>query len=250
MLTKDKNYSILFIGNSYTFYNDMPTVYFETIAKNCGYDITVTSITKGAYTLEQFADSSEVYGAVVANALSGATHYDYVILQEQSVRPAINAPAFYDAVRTLAEKIQKIGAQPVLYATWGRKEGSDTLEKYSLTTESMTWKLAAAYDAIAKELDIPVVHVGLAFYDVHTGSNISLYNADKSHPSTEGSYLAALALFCEIFQADPVALTISGPVTGDDDMLIRKAVQKITVEAPVIPEEYKLDSTGVTATEA
>ena len=33
MLSKDKTYSVLFVGNSYTFYNDMPTVYFENMAK-------------------------------------------------------------------------------------------------------------------------------------------------------------------------------------------------------------------------
>lgn len=248
MLSKDRNYSILFIGNSYTFFNDMPTAYFEPIAKSCGYNITVTTITKGAYTLEKFADPKDPYGGIVANALSGHTKYDYVILQEQSVRPAIDTmPQFFDGVRNLVARIRQIGAQPILYATWGREAGSDTLEKYNFTNEEMTWKLAAAYDAIGTELDVPVVHVGLAFYDVYTGSTISLYNADKSHPNATGSYLAAMALFCKIFGAEPGQIALVGPVESQDDEIIRSAVHKVTAQTPQIPESYKIDSTGITA---
>ena len=163
------------------------------------------------------------------------------------MRPAINAPAFYDGVRALAEKIRGIGAQPVLYATWGRKTGSDTLEKYNFTNEEMTYKLAAAYDAIAKELEIPVVHVGLAFFDLYTNSALELYNADKSHPSATGSYIAAMSLFCQIFGYAPEEIPIAGPGTEEENALIRQAVKKIIAEDPVIPEDYKTDSIGITA---
>ena len=248
MLSKDKTYQILFVGNSYTFFNDMPTAYFEPMAKICGYNVHVTSITKGAYTLEKFANPSDTYGRLVENALAN-NQYDYVIIQEQSVRPAINAPAFYDGVRALTERIRSIGAQPVLYATWGRKEGADKLTEYNMTSKEMTWKLAAAYDAIAKELDIPVIHVGLAFADVYENSSMELYNADKSHPSHIGSYLAAMALFCGIFREDPGVITITGPVKGEEDAMIREAVKKVTRQTPQIPEEYVLNSEGVTVTE-
>lgn len=243
MLPKDKTYRVLFIGNSYTFYNEMPTVYFGSIAKNCGYDVQVESVTKGAYTLEKFADPSDGYGAIVSSALSGNTKYDYVIIQEQSVRPAINPEAFYAGARALCEKIRAIGAQPVLYATWGRKEGSDTLEKYSMTAEEMTWKLAAAYDAIGKELDIPVAHVGLAFRELRTKAALELYNSDKSHPSSAGSYLAAMSLFYKIFAVDPSAITVQGPV-GEDEETLRQVVRDVIGNPAQIPEEYITDSTG------
>lgn len=247
MLPKDKTYEILFIGNSYTFYNNMPTAYFATMAQAAGYQLNVQSITKGAYTLEKFADPKDPYGALVANALSGTTKFDFVILQEQSARPATNPGAFYDGVRPLVERIREIGAQPVLYATWGRKEGSDTLEKNNMTSEEMTWKLASAYDAIAKELDIPVVHVGIAFRELYTGTKLELYNADKSHPSHVGSYVAALSLFCGIFGADPEDVPLSGPVEGEELTKVQEVVRKITTAEAQIPEEYQQSSVGVTA---
>lgn len=246
MPTESKTCNVLFIGNSYTFYNDMPTAYFQVMAKACGYDVQVTAITKGAYTLEKFADNTDDYGAKVARTLVPGA-FDYVILQEQSVRPAANTvPAFYDAVRKLADMIRQSGAEPILYSTWGRKTGSDTLEKYSMTSDSMTWKLAAAYSAIGEELDIPVMHVGLAFYDVFTNSSINLYNDDRSHPSAAGSYLAAMTLFCGMFDVDPVEAAFSGPVDAEEDAILRAAAKNALQNTPQIPQEYQTTSQNVT----
>lgn len=249
MPTEKKTLSVLFIGNSYTFYNDMPTAYFQVMANACGYDVQVTSVTKGAYTLEKFADPTDSYGKQVAQALSVPGTFDYVILQEQSARPAIDTvPQFYDGVRKLAALAREMGAQPVLYATWGREEGSDTLEKYSLTNESMTWKLAAAYGAIGAELDIPVMQAGLAFYDIYTNNrHIGLYNTDHSHPSAVGSYLAAMMLFCGIFDVDPREAAFSGPVRAEEDAILREAAYHALYETPAIPEEYQTTSQNVTA---
>ena len=239
-----KTYSILFIGNSYTFYNDMPTAIFEKIAESAGYDVEITSITKGSHKLSQFADPKDEYGAKVEKALTGAKNYDYVILQEQSVRPAgANAPDFYSAVRNLSERIRAAGAKPVLYSTWGRKTGSSTLESNGWTNESMTWKLAAGYQAIGDELDIPVAHVGLAFYDVYTNqSSIELYNADKSHPSYAGSYLAAACLFAKIFNIDPTNFSFVGDLSATNANILCEAARKAVFETPVIPDEYKTAS--------
>ena len=238
MLPKDKEYNILFIGNSYTFYNDMPTAYFQTMAKTCGYDLKIATITKGAYTLEKFADPSDPYGQMVANALAQEGVYDYVIIQEQSVRPASNPAAFYAGARAVAEKIRKTGAQPVFYSTWGRQTGSDKLTELNMTNETMSWTLAAAYATAGAELDIPVCHAGLAFLDVNTNTKINLYNADKSHPSAVGSYLAAMTLFAGIFGVDPVTASFSGPVSGEEDVILRKAAAKAVFETPAIAEEY------------
>ncbi len=235
VLSKDVMYRVLFIGNSYTFYNDMPTNYFQIMARACGYQVEVSSITKGAYTLEKFADPGDPYGSMVDKALSVEGAYDYVILQEQSVRPVSDANAFYDGVRALTERIRKIGAKPVLYATWGRQTGSDKLKEIQMTSEEMSWHLAAAYSAIGEELNIPVFHAGLAFLDINTNTDIDLYNADLSHPSSVGSYLAAMTLFSGIFGVDPVTAPFSGVVSGEADTALRKAAAKVVFDCPEIP---------------
>jgi len=237
---KSKTYNILFIGNSYTYYNGMPETIFAEIAKSAGYNVNVTSITKGGYYLDQHADPSDIKGAEVEARLSDAK-WDYVILQEQSTC-AINDPQrFYGAVRNLVERIRANGATPVLYETWGRKEGAAYLTEKGFISEAMTWKLAAGYTAIAEELGIDIAYVGLAFMDVYSNyeDTIELYNADKSHPSALGSHLAALTLFAKIFNSDLSDVTYSNAEYDPHAEILKKAARKAVYETPAIPEEYK-----------
>ena len=234
----NKNYSILFIGNSYTYYNDMPTAIFKEFAVAAGRAVTVKAITKGAWTLEKFADPTDEYGKKVEAALTGGEKYDYVILQEQSLRPAADPERFFSAVENLAARIRKTGAKPLLYATWGRHSGSADLEKMGWTNETMTYKLAASYAAIGEKLDIPVMHVGLAFREIYTAErDIDLYNPDLSHPSYAGSYLAAATIYQTVFNES--APKWDGSLSAADAALLRQTAKKHVTNAPVIPEEYK-----------
>lgn len=245
---KNSSYKILFIGNSYTFYNDMPTAIFEKIAESAGYDVKIETVTKGGWTLEKHADPADEVGAKVAEKLVDGAGYDFVIIQEQSRRPVTNPAAFYDGARNLVGRIRDIGATPVFYSTWGRKTGSETLDTYKLTNESMTWGLAAAYNAIADEFGVKeVACAGLAFYDVYTNHpEIELYNADKSHPSYTGSVLAALTLFSEIFNYDTINLGYKGTLTDSTASILYEAARVAVFMTPEIPEEYKTKSEGVT----
>ena len=216
---------VLFIGNSYTYFNDMPTAYFEKLALAAGISVSVTTVTKGGWTLEKHADPSDVCGAQV-EVLLRENRYDYVILQEQSYRPVVKPELFASSVRTLVEKALKNGAKPLLYATWGRAEGCLLLDELSMTNASMTESLATAYENIGRELGIPVAHVGRAFYEAKAlHPNLELYNADLSHPSAAGSYLAALTLFARLF-GDPGAVPFVPEGMGDaEDSALKRAAK-------------------------
>ena len=235
-----KNYRILFIGNSYTFYNKMPTEIFKKIAESEGYDLTVDSITKGGWTLEKHADPEGETGKRVAEALSPENigKYDYVILQEQSIRPAREdaREQFYSAVRTLVTKIRAIGAEPILYSTWGRRRDNEKLAEFSMTNETMTYKLAAAYAKMGDELGIKVAHAGLAFYELYSirECDINLYHHDGSHPSYAGSFLAALTVYSTVFGADARAVKYSGELTDGQLAVLADAAQKVTENPPDI----------------
>lgn len=249
MLPKDKTYSVLFIGNSYTDYNKMPAAIFGPLAQSCGYNVEVTAITQGGYKLEQFADPEDTRGMKVAQALDGSKKFDFVILQEQSMLPATDSGAFYDAVRKLAQAVRAVGAQPVLYCTWGRQPGSYDLTKYDLTNESMTWKLAAAYTAVGEELDIPVCYVGMAFYDLCNNTGVEIYDSDRTHPSATGSHVVALTLLSSIFGVDPTTVTLPDYLSEWDIYQIQEAVKKAVFDTPEIPAEYRTSSEGVTKQE-
>ena len=234
--------SVLFIGNSYTYYNDMSSI-FRGLASKLGYRVKVTAITSGGYTLEKFANPDDTNGAKVAQALDAKNigKYDYVVLQEQSQRPALDSgrEKFFEAVRKLCEQIRAIDAEPILYSTWARKEGSEDLAKEGWTVEDMAWRLDAAYSAIGKELDVKVAHVGLAFYEVIAASSeIELYDPDKTHPSDLGSYLAAATIIATMTECDPREIGYVIGATDEVKQLLDTAAYNVTFATPEIPEEY------------
>ncbi len=245
VLDKSKKYSFLFIGNSYTHYNDMPEQIFSRIMQSAGYSATVIRITKGGWYLIDSANSTDEVGKQV-DATFKVRDFDYVVLQEQSTCPALVPEKFYTGVRELSAKVIANGATPVLYGTWGRKAGHSVLSENGWTNESMTWKIAAAYEAIGAELGIDVAQTGFAFYDIYNNQkSINLYNSDLTHPSAEGSYLAALTIFAKITGVDPTAVEYDGGFGADVAALLKEAARKAVFEAPQIPAEYKTSSVGV-----
>jgi len=245
-LDKSRAYRILFIGNSYTYYNTMPENIFANIAKSAGYTVTVMSITEGGHYLKEHANPNDTQGALVESRLEN-TKWDYVVLQEQSTCAIDDPASFYSGVRKLVEKIKANGATTILYETWGRKKGHEYLSEKLMTNEVMTWKLAAGYEAIGKELGIDVAYAGLAFRDVYSkhSDTIELYHNDKTHPSALGSHLAALTLFAEIFGSDLSDVTYSNTEYDKYADILKEAARKAVFETPEIPAEYKTSSEGV-----
>ena len=244
---KTKTYDMLFIGNSYT-KNGNAVVYEElkSMAESAGYTVTVDTVIKGACNLERFSDAKDEYGEKVDNKL-WSKHYDYVVIQEQSHRPITNPESFYKGVRELVKKIRANGATPILYCTWGRDNDSTDLEKYGLVSnEVMTYNLAAAYTAIAEELDVEVVYVGFAHYDIYNNTDIGLYIGDaNSHQNKTGAYLSALTLFCDIFNTKAEEVTYEIALDADQIAKLKEAAEKAAFDPPAIPEEYKTTPTPV-----
>ncbi len=210
---------ILFIGNSYTFFNDMPTAFFEKIAKSLGYDVEVESVTCGGYTLEGFADENDREGARLAETVRGKK-YDCIIFQEQSVRPHRDRAKFLSGLEKLCKKLENQTEKKVLYATWGRKEGSQTLADLGITSREMTESLAASYKEAGELIGADVANVGLVFMKMtESFPSLELYDPDLSHPSALGSFIAALVLVETVF----------GEQTGCEGYgrFLKKAPQKL-----------------------
>jgi len=244
-LDKSKEYSVLFIGNSYTHYNSIQAV-FRAIATSAGYKVKATAITKGSWYLAYHADANDEMGKQVDEALKN-NKYDFVVIQEQSTCPILNPGKFYDGARALVAKIRANGATPIFYETWGRKKGHSVLAENNLTNETMTWKLAAAYTAIGKELDVDIAYAGLAFYDVYTNNEkaVNLYDDDLTHPSYAGTYLAALTIFSKIFGESPDNVTFKSSLTDSVISILKAAAKKAVFDTPAIPSEYATKSEGV-----
>ena len=204
--------NILFIGNSYTYFFDLPTLFADLCRAN-GHDVRVDSVTAGGRELHECLD--ETYEklhstdglAVRIGELLGEVKYDVLILQEQSCLPFHNRELFLKGARGLSAIV---GAdRTVFYATWGRMDGSEDLDYFGWTRESMTKGLYDSYCKAAELVHGELSPVGLCFAKaVETTPEIDLYDPDKSHPSYAGSCVAALCHYKTVFGEMPSDLSV------------------------------------------
>ena len=220
---------ILFIGNSFTYYNDMPTAIFAKIAEQNGRELTVDSVTVGGWSLLKYAEGSDEHSKRALDALSEKP--DIVILQEQSHAPISSPEDFYRAARSLVKMVNEVGSTVYLYATWGYKAEHQSLLKYGTDTADMEAKLRRAYMNIAEELGVAVCYVGAAMTYAYTESDLELYKEDNYHPALCGSALAALTIYATIFSCDPecISFKLDG-ISDSDAKKIKRAAHKAIFE--------------------
>ena len=173
---------ILFLGNSYTYYNHLAGLVAGMAHGGGGRRVETGFVAKGGASLEG------LYTGTNALEVLRGSRWDLVVLQEHSTLGlsqfngdiVINDPAaFFAWTRIWDAEIRAQGARTVLLNTWARKGRAGQ-------QAHLDW----AYATIARELGAGLIPAGAAFAGA---SHLELYQADGSHPSAAGSYLAACA---------------------------------------------------------
>lgn len=172
---------VLFVGNSYTYYNNMPEI-VAGFAAMAGVPLQIKAHTMGA------AQLGTIWGLRPTRYLLQDEKWDFVVLQEQSTLPLTATGRMRDSIRTFDEAIKKIGARTILYVTWAR-------ENLPRTQETIT----KAYVDIGSEFGALLAPVGPAWqFALEADPKMPLFDPDGTHPSPTGSYLAACTLFLVI----------------------------------------------------
>lgn len=174
--------SILMLGNSLTFANDMPAMVAELTGAE------VVHHTRGGAQLSEQLNPATRLGARTQAALTGE-HWDYVVLQEMSHGPVSSPKSFFSSVARLCEQIRANGATPVLYATWAYRKGSEALSAKGWDYDGMSRALSEAYRQAARENRALLADAGRRFYERADAEE--LYAPDGAHPTEAGSRLAA-----------------------------------------------------------
>ncbi len=182
---------VLFLGNSYTYYNNLPEI-FAGLARASGHEIETGMVVVGGSTLENLWANTDARQAIRSG------HWDYVVLQEQSLLGGAlrngqvsvnNASVLRQGVFLFEGEIRKAGAKPVLMLTWARR-----------TTPEQQSDLNDAYLAVGREVGALVVPAGPAWMEARRRApDVELYMPDDSHPAPPGSYLAACTLLYTLF---------------------------------------------------
>lgn len=184
-----KNIRILFVGNSHTYYNDMPLIVRELFAKT-GVTAEVTMQTRGAKNLTYHSQQKDV----IFNIRYG--NYDYVVLQE--VASSFDPEYFRSALEAIREQaLSKSTAVPVLYMIWAHR---DDKRRQTVITEE--------YALAAEQIGARLAPAGEVWHKLLRGNKaLPFYCEDGNHATPTGSYLAACSVFYAITERErPIKL--------------------------------------------
>jgi hypothetical protein len=225
---------VLFIGNSYTAANSLPTM-VAAVASSANQNLACSQQTLGGATLYQHSQSNATYTKLASQS------WDYVVLQAQSQEPSFPYSQF--SWQTLPYAIQLVDsirsiapcAQPVFFRTWGRENGDQAncaVFPPLCTYEGMDSILHRHYSLMADTTDAYLSPVGSVWKHIRdTDSTINLYTSDGSHPSLAGTYAAACTFFSMITRMDPNSITDDQNLAPAVAAAIRQAAKNVVYDS-------------------
>lgn len=218
---------VFFIGNSYTYFNDLPNL-IKNVAASTGDILNHQSQTPPAATLESHLNSTTVATLIQGN-------WDYVVLQEQSQRPSLPDQEVQTKVYHYASQLSNIikGANGcgnvIFYMTWGRKNGDAArcaTQPNVCTYEDMDDLIYQRYMEMAQTNEGIVSPVGKVWRVIRqTDPTLELYDLDESHPSYIGSMAAAYTFYTLLYKKDPTLVPYNGTLTPTQAQFIKNIVK-------------------------
>ncbi|HYV35228.1 MAG TPA: DUF4886 domain-containing protein [Gemmataceae bacterium] len=198
---KQKPVRVLFIGNSFTFVNDLPNMIAELAKAVKQLPLEHGQETPGGCSFEKHWKDGKAATKIAAGP------WDYVVLQEQSQRPLTGRAVMFEFATKLDGEIKKHKAKTLLYQTWARQDEPTKQDA-----------LSKAYLDLGKELKASVAPVGTAWQNaLQKNPKLVLHAADKSHPCKTGTYLAACVFYGTIYAKSPEDLpgNVGGLADGE-----------------------------------
>ena len=195
---------VLFVGNSYTHYNNMPKL-FEQMADSKGVKLEVVMDAKSSHTFQMHSKRPELYKNI------NSTKWDYVVLQGFS-RELAQDRATIDSqslpyIKQLLDSIYANNSctNVLLFQTWGYDGGfKDDSLGIDWNYQQMSDRVHQGYLYLSEKFNLSVVPVGKVWETVKENhAEIQLYQEDKQHPSLAGSYLAASCFYAALFKTEP-----------------------------------------------
>ena len=188
---------VLFVGNSYLYYNDSLHNHVERMA-----------IERHPNTLGSFAFTSATIGGVklqhhnidwllATDNIGVDGPFQTVIMQGASFEPLTpeDRATFQATVVRYADKVRAHGAEPMLYMTHAY------VPPHPRTDAKMIDIVAQTYLEAAKAAQATVAPVGLAFArSYQQRPNFALHKAfDGTHPNLQGTYLGACVVYLALY---------------------------------------------------
>lgn len=185
---------ILFIGNSHTYFNDMPQLMAEMCRELTGEQPQITML---AYSGRGLDWHNREYFSARFNLLYG--QYDYCIIQ-QKAHPFPERSDTLEQGERLIRLCKNTGTVPVLYMTWAEKAKPENQQA-----------MIDVYQELSEKTGSLLAPVGCIWQTIRENHpEIDLYWEDGEHASPYGDYLAAATLCCTLTGKSPLSLSSKG----------------------------------------
>jgi len=193
---------ILFIGNSYTHYNNMPEL-FGKLAKSKKVKIDVVMNAKSNHTFKMHCQRPEMFETIRSEK------WDYVVLQgfsrelmhDKEVIDTATIPYFNRIVDSVYSNHSCTNI--LLYMTWGYKNGFIS-ENDTLTYDDMSNRIQRGYEYLSDLNKLSIVPIGQIWKSFRKNyPSVEIYQEDGQHPNILGSYLIASGFYSSIFKSNP-----------------------------------------------
>lgn len=198
--------SILFIGNSLVYVNDLPAMIAKLASAGGQKPLVCARETPGGCSFEKHWKDGKALKAIQSRK------WDFVVLQEVSGGPVAARDQMFEYARKFDAAIRNQGAKTLLYMTWAWPKPDNQPA------------ITSAYQKLGKELKAQVVPVGVAWdATLKKHPEIGLFAKDNHHPSPAGSYLAACAFYAVMYGRSPGGLpSIVKDLKDADAALLQK----------------------------
>ena len=196
LLPQANGLHVLFIGNSFTWVNDVPGMVKNMILSDGSGRTPSVRLVQAPH-----LEDAEKDGTYWINY----RHWDFVVLQGAMVSTSHQFNYGQDTGIALAKLAKKSGASVLLYSEWGRRGIDET--QY---TENV-------YRVIADASDTEVVPVGRIWDTVRAANGgVDLWQPDGNHALPEGSFIAATAIYTWMSGEDRWTPTWNTPAPSAD----------------------------------
>jgi hypothetical protein len=191
-------YRILFIGNSLTYFNDLPLTVAQLGASR-NVTVEVASVTRPNFALIDHVDGK-------SNALEmiGGSNWNYVVLQQGPSSLPPSRDTLIIATRLLDRHIKAVGGRSALLMVWPESSRFGFFDD-----------VRDSYRTAAEDVDGLFLPAGEAWRSAWAADpELLLYGPDGYHPSELGTYLAALVIYESVTGEDARSLPDEARVAG------------------------------------
>ena len=197
---------VLFVGNSYLYYNDSLHNHVERMAierhpDNSPSSFEFKSATIGGAKLAHH----NIDWLLTPGQIGVERPFQVVIMQGGSFEPLTPEARelFLETAIEYADKVREIGAKPMLYMTHAY------VAPHSGAHETMINTVSDAYIAAGRLAKTQVIPVGLAYSrSYQKRPNFSLHaDFDGTHPNLRGTYLGACVVYLSLYDDDLTGLS-------------------------------------------